>query len=376
MIRRKLLDIILDKIDLHKKIFILYGARQVGKTTLLKEVVRKVEINSIWVNGDRAAYQEFLSVRNLEKIKELIGGASLIIIDEAQNVPDIGVNLKLIHDELPHVKVLVTGSSVLELANKTSETLAGRTITRLLYPISVEELLIDSSKFEVKQNLAQHLTYGLYPEVLTTSGGEDKRELLQEIVNSYLYKDILMLSNIRNSSKIFKLLQLLAYQIGSLVSIHELAKNLELNHETVNNYIDLLEKGFIIKRISGYSKNPRKEISKMDKIYFLDLGIRNALINDFSEVQIRRDLGNLWENFVVIERMKYLEYHNIKSNIYFWKRYSGAEIDLVEERDGKLYGTEIKWRKSRKNPPQSWIQDYAEASYQCVNKDNYLQFIS
>jgi len=375
MFQRRIHSFLLDKIDKQHKIIILYGSRQVGKTTLLKNLADSCLRSHVWVNGDLAIFREYLSVRNIDKIKELIGDSRLLIIDEAQNIPDIGVNLKLIHDEMPNVQVIVTGSSALELANKTSESLAGRTITKQLFPISMGELLLQKTKFEVKKELDQYLTYGLYPEVLTTEGANNKKELLQEIVNSYLYKDILMLSNIRNSDKIYKLLQLLAYQIGSLVSVHELAKNLSLNHETVNRYIDLLEKGFIIKRLSGLSRNPRKEISKMDKIYFTDIGIRNALINDYNSPSIRSDIGGLWENFVVLERFKYLSYEHVITNNYFWKRYTGAEIDLVEERDGKLRGMEIKWKKKRKSAPPSWKEDYVSSTYQLVNKENYLDIL-
>ncbi len=375
MINRKLEQLIKTTLKNQNKIIIVYGARQVGKTTLLKKIVTDYEHNVLWVNGDRASYQEFLSVRSLEKIRQLIGLNNYIVIDEAQNIPDIGVNLKIIYDELPDLKVIITGSSVLELANTTRETLAGRNITFQLYPISLGELRDTYSDFHVIQNLETYLLYGMYPEVVMLEGIAEKKQLLQDLVDSYLYKDVLQLSNIKNSDKIYKLLQLLAYQIGSLVSIHELAKNLNLHPETVNNYIDLLEKGFVLQRLSGFSGNPRKEISKMDKIFFTDLGIRNMLINDFSPLDVRNDKGAIWENFAIIERMKVLQYRRSFKKMYFWKRYSGAELDLIEIQDGKILAMEFKWNKMRKSPPSSWTTQYKNTEYYCINKNNIFDLV-
>ncbi len=359
----------------NNKVIMLLGARQVGKTTLLKILTQELDTPCLWINGDLAIYQEYLSVRSLDKIKELLGEYKLVIIDEAQNIPNIDLSLKIIYDELPGVKVIITGSSTIRLSNSVQESLTGRKIVYHLFPISLEELVTNSSKFAVKKNLEQYLLYGMYPEVLNIEGAQNKKAHLTEIINSYLYKDILMLSNIRKSDKIYKLLQLLAYQIGSLVSVQELAKTLRLNHETVNHYLDLLEKSFIIKRLSGYSTNPRKEISKMDKIYFVDIGIRNALINNFNSIDIRNDIGDIWENFIVMERFKHLSYHQQSENLFFWKRYSGAEIDLVELKDGALNTIEIKWKKNRKIAPKSWSENYPNSIFKSINRENIFDVL-
>ncbi len=375
MYKRKLGATLKKNIKLDNKVELLLGARQVGKTTLMQHLVEEMEMPYLWINGDLAIYQEYLSVRSLEKIKELVGAHKLLIINDAQNIPNVALSLKIIYDELPEVKVVVTGSSAIELSNSIQETLTGRKRVYQLFPLSLEELVEDKTKFEVKANLDQYLMYGTYPEVVNVVGAQNKKAILNEIIESYLYKDILMLSNIRRSDKIYKLLQLLAYQIGSLVSVQELAKTLGLNHETINHYLDLLEKSFVIKRVAGYAANPRKEISKMNKIYFVDVGIRNALIGNFASTDIRNDIGSLWENFIVMERLKYLSYHHFQDNIYFWKRYSGAEIDIVEQRNGKLYGIEIKWKKYCKQAPKSWTENYPNGEFRCINKDSFFEVL-
>lgn len=330
---------------------------------------------ALWINGDLVEYQDVLSSRSKRALANLIGDYKLIIIDEAQNIPQIGENLKILYDEFEDVQVLATGSSALELAGKTKESLAGRTITLHMHPIAIQELTYSHTPFELKQKLTDHMVYGCYPEVLMLSGDADKQRLLKELISSYLYKDVLQLSNIRNSEKIHKLLQLLAYQIGQLVSVHELAKNLALNHETVGHYLDLLQKSFVIYSLSGLSNNPRKEISKMDKYYFVDVGIRNALINDFNEVAVRGDRGGLWENFFISERIKYQDYNGINSLNYFWRRYSGAELDFVEQRNGMFYAFELKWSKIKKYAPASWVEDYPNHQFYSVTKDNYLEYV-
>jgi len=372
---RRLTEVILKNLNESEKIILLFGARQVGKTTLLKEVVAGYLGKSLWMNGDLQNTKEVLSRHNIRAIKDLLDDNKLLIIDEAQNIPNIGLTLKIIFDELPDIRVVATGSSSLELANTTMEALTGRTRTFHLFPMSLLELRRDQSVFEIKDHLESHLVYGMYPEVLTLTGGESKRTHLRELVSSYLYKDILQLSNIRHSDKIHKLLQLLAFQIGNLVSVNELSKTLQLNHETINNYIDLLEKGFIIQRLSGLSNNPRNEISKMDKFYFTDIGIRNAVIENFAEVPLRNDLGALWENFIVLERLKFLNYNNIHSKNYFWRRYSGAEIDWVEQRDGRYYAFEIKWGNRKTNVPKSWVLNYPDATFTLVTKSNFTDAV-
>jgi hypothetical protein len=375
MFIRLLHAVLLKQLNESNKIVMLYGPRQTGKTTLLKLLVEKFKGAVSWANGDLKNIQEAFSSQNLERLKEMVDDADLLIIDEAQNIPNIGINLKILYDEIPDLKIIATGSSSIELANVTKEALTGRTATFRLYPLSLEELRTQYSVFDLKQQLPGFLVYGLYPEVVMLTGISAKRQHLQEIVSGYLYKDILQLANIRHSDKIHRLLQLLAFQIGSLVSVNELAQKLSLNHETVNNYLDLLENGFIIQRLSGLSNNPRNEISKMDKFYFTDVGIRNAVIENFSDVTLRNDIGALWENFIFIERQKFLSNHGMHGKSYFWRRYSGAEINLIEQRDGLYHAFEIKWQVKNAKIPASFKQDYQDSTFQVINRENFPSFV-
>ncbi len=375
MIPRTIASQIRDDLLSSNKIVILYGPRQVGKTTLVREILSDMPLRKLEVNADQLKYNEVLSSRDLRKMQELIGHHELLFIDEAQNITNIGINLKILHDNLPHLKIIATGSSSFELANQLKEPLTGRTWTYRLFPISMLELSKQYTPFELKDQLETHLRFGTYPDVLSMQGSEAKIRYLQELASSYLYKDILQLSNIRNSDKIFKLLKLLAFQAGSLVSLHELGKSLEMSHETVNNYIDLLEKGFIVFRLSGFSRNLRKEVTKMNKVYFYDNGIRNMLIENFNPIDLRHDAGALWENFLIAERRKKIEYERMFGSTYFWRTYSGAELDYVEEREGRLQGFEFKWKAATAKPPATWLETYSNASYQLVNKENFLEFV-
>lgn len=359
--------------DKSHKIIILYGPRQVGKTTLIKSLLAD-NADTLYINADQLIYNDVLSSRDLKKMQELIGSKKILCIDEAQNIPDIGINLKILHDEMPDLKIIVTGSSSFELANRVQEPLTGRTKTYSLFPISSQEIIEYSSIFDLKNQLDTLLIYGMYPEILLTTGSAEKIDRLNELTSAYLYKDILHLSGIKYADKIRKLLQTLAFQIGQPVSIHEIGKALEMSHETVVRYIDLLEKGFVLFRLSGYSNNLRKEITKMDKIYFYDLGMRNNLINNFNPLSIRNDVGQLWENFLVVERLKRNSYQRNRVNTYFWRTYNGAELDYVEEANGQLDGFEMKWGKPAK-APASWIATYPNAHYTCINKENFLEFI-
>lgn len=358
------------------KIIILYGPRQVGKTTLMHQILREVSLRKLEINADQLKYREVLSSRDLAKMKELIGNHELLFIDEAQNIPDIGINLKILHDSLPALKIIATGSSAFELANQVREPLTGRTKTFRLYPISVQELLQESTPFEIKHQLDSFLIYGMYPEILEMEGRDQKIEHLHELGSAYLYKDILKLSNIKHSDKIHKLLRMLALQVGSLVSLHEIGKALEMSHNTVNDYVDLLEKGFIVFRLSGFSRNLRKEITKMNKVYFYDLGIRNMLIGNFNPLDSRADIGSLWENFLLIERYKKMAYAPIFANTYFWRTYGGAELDYVEEREGRLLGYEFKYKAKKAKPPKSWMEGYENTGYEIINRENFLDFVT
>ncbi|HHG84597.1 MAG TPA: ATP-binding protein, partial [Bacteroidetes bacterium] len=293
MIKRDLQQQISSVLTNRNKIIVLYGPRQVGKTTLVREITKDWAGKKLEINADQIKYREVLSSQDLTKMKELIGNHDLFFLDEAQNVPNIGINLKILHDSLPGLKIIATGSSSFELANQIKEPLTGRTVTFLLYPISIGELNRQHTPFELKDQLEKYLLYGMYPEILKLKGAKAKMGHLQELASAYLYKDILQLSGIKHPDKIHKLLKLLALQVGSLVSLHELGKSLEMSHETVNNYIDLLEKGFIIFRLSGFSRNLRKEVTKMSKVYFYDTGIRNVLAENFNSLLYRQDVGAL-----------------------------------------------------------------------------------
>jgi predicted AAA+ superfamily ATPase len=374
-IERLLSGLLTDKLKTTEKVVIIYGARQSGKTTLAKYIIDKLGLRTLSINADLERYIDVLSSRDLKRLTSLVSGYEMLFIDEAQRIPDIGINLKILKDEIPLLKLLVTGSSSLTLADSISEPLTGRKWTYNLYPLSLQELAATKNKFELSEELNDLLIFGSYPEVYTTVNKADKTELLYEISSSYLYKDILELSNIKYPRKIRDLLRLLAFQIGSEVSVFELSKNLGINKETVDNYIDLLEKAFIIFRVSGYSKNLRKEVRKQDKFYFYDLGIRNAVIDNLSYLDRRNDIGMLWENFIISERKKYLHYNRINATGYFWRTYTGAELDYVEEFDGKLNAFEIKYSKKTVNPPKTWTENYPGSSFKVINKENYLDFI-
>ena len=375
MFYRSIQENIKEAITISNKIVILYGPRQVGKTTLIRQILKELPYKSMEINADQLKYQEVMSSRDLTKMKELIGDHEVLFIDEAQNISNIGINLKILHDSLPALKIIANGSSSFELANQLKEPLTGRTSTFLLFPIAIQELAKQLTPFEIKDQLESYLLYGMYPEVLTLTGSDKKIKHLRELASAYLYKDVLQLSNIRHSDKIVKLLKLLAFQAGSLVSLHELGKALEMSHETVNNYIDLLEKGFVVYRLSGFSRNLRKEVNKMGKIYFFDNGMRNMLIDNFNSLDFRHDKGALWENFLVSERMKKMEYQGHYLSKYFWRTYTGAELDYVEDRDGQLSGFEFKWKTEKTKPPVTWFETYPDAGYEIVHRDNFLPFV-
>lgn len=358
-----------------KKILLLYGARQVGKTTLINHLLEDYPGRVFKVDGDRQEYQDVLSSRSLVKLRQLVSGYDLLFIDEAQRIPDIGINLKILHDQLPDLKVIATGSSSFELASHVSEPLTGRVWAYTLYPISVSELESSYNRFELNQRLAAFLQFGMYPEVFSIPNAVEKAEYLTQLSHSYLYKDILDLGGIRHSHKIRDLLRLLAFQTGSLISFSELGQNLGMSTETVQRYVDLLEKSFVLFRLTGFSRNLRKEIVKSPKIYFYDLGIRNAVLENFNPPEKRQDLGGIWENFLLIERMKTQSYHQNRANRFFWRTYTGAEIDYVEESGGALRGYGFKWKPKKVKAPATWLEVYPEATFQNVNRENYLDFI-
>lgn len=374
LIPRLITNQILDDLTRSDKIILLYGPRQAGKTTLSKLILEKTGLKTLMVNADQSKYIDILSSRDLSKLKSFVHGYEILFIDEGQRIPDIGINLKILHDEIPQLKVLVTGSSSFLLSNRVTESLTGRKKVYTLFPVSMGELSKLHNRFELDDQLEERLIYGQYPEVINLTGYHEKEDYLREIASSYIYKDILELENIRYPFKIRDLLRLLAFQTGSQVSLHELGRQLGLNRETIERYLYLLEQSFVIYRLPAFSRNLRKEISKSQKFYFYDNGIRNILLDNLLPPNKRNDMGALWENFLLSERKKKLVYENKHANSYFWRTYTGSEIDYIEETQGKYFAFEIKSGKKKVKIPKTWQEQYGN-DFQLVNKDNYLDFI-
>lgn len=356
------------------KVVVVYGPRRVGKTTLLKKFLES-QSDYLFVTGEDVFIGEYLASGSIEKLKEFVGNKTLLVIDEAQYISSIGLNLKLIVDHLPHVRIIATGSSTFDLAKQIGEPLTGRKSVIKMYPVSQIELENLETKAETNSRLESRLLFGSYPEVITHPGDDEKMDYLHELVSSYLFKDILAFEGIQKAKKIIDLLILLAFQIGKEVSQTELGNQLQLSRVTIEKYLDLLEQTFILINIRGFSRNLRKEITKTSRYYFCDLGVRNALINNFNPLSRRADIGELWENYLALERIKKQEYQKIRSNNYFWRTYDQKEIDWVEERDGRLFGYEFKWSEIAK-PPKLWLDTYPEASFESINASNYLSFIT
>jgi len=374
LIPRLITDSVLNDLIRSGKVVLIYGPRQAGKTTLSGLVLEKTELKTLVVNADQLKYVDILSSRDLSKLKSLVHGYEVLFIDEGQRIPYIGINLKILHDMLPQLKILVTGSSSFLLSDRVTESLTGRKKIYTLLPISMGELSKMYNSFELNDQLEERLIYGQYPEVINLIGYNEKEDYLREITSSYIYKDILELEHIKYPLKIRDLLRLLAFQVGSQVSIPELGRQLGLNRETVERYLYLLEQSFVIFRLSAFSRNLRKEISKSQKFYFYDNGIRNLLTDNLHALKMRNDIGALWENFILSERKKKLLYDNKHTHSYFWRTYSGTEIDYIEDVQGKLYAFEIKYNKSKTKAPLVWQQQYGN-DFQTINKENYLDFI-
>jgi len=362
-----------------QEVLILYGPRRVGKTTLLEDFLKKSNLKYRLETGDNILIRDILSSNNLTRIREYLEGYELLAIDEAQSIPNIGENLKLIIDKMPEVKVIATGSSSFDLANQVGEPLTGRKTTLTLYPISQLELLENNNNsFDLKQKLEEFLIFGSYPKVVTADSRDEKIRLIEELVGSYILKDILALEKVKGSKIILDLLKLLAFQVGNEVSLGELSRQLSIDGKTVGRYLDLLEKSFIITRLGGFSRNLRSEITDKSKYYFLDNGIRNGVISQFNGLDSRNDIGQLWENFIFTERLKKRSYQHLYGQSYFWRTYEQQEIDLIEERDGKLFAYEYKWSTKHKDikAPKKWKESYPDCvSFQVIDKENYLDFI-
>jgi predicted AAA+ superfamily ATPase len=358
------------------KVLVLYGARRTGKTfalNILKEALEKTE-KVLVLNGESRIVQDNLSTEVPEQLARSIGDATTLIIDEAQKIPNIGLNLKILIDALPHIQIIASGSASFDLAQKVGEPLTGRKKTLTLYPVSAAEIIDTKGELFYRSIFEDHVIYGGYPELFSLSTTDDRQNYLHEIIDSYLFKDILELDRVKNAKKLRDLLTLIAFQIGKEVSLSELGSSLDLHKATVARYLDILEKAFVIVNIRGFSRNLRKEVSKSSRYYFCDNGIRNALINNFNPPNLRNDIGMLWENYIVTERLKKQSYNQILSNNYFWRTYDKKELDWVEERDGILYGYEIKWSK-KAVAPKGWLETYSNAKYHCINRDNFLEFI-
>ena len=358
------------------KVLVIYGPRQSGKTTLLKAFLKDCKMQYRFDSGDNILIHDILSSQNFNRIIEYTAGYELIVLDEAQRITGIGQGLKIIVDQVPNIFIIATGSSSFELAGQIGEPLTGRKRTLILWPISQLELAKINTPFELREQLAERLVLGSYPAVVNATNKNKKIQILEEIVSSYLLKDILELEKIKNAKIILDLLRLLAYQIGSEVSFSELSGKLGIDSKTVSRYIDLMEKSFILYNLRGFSRNLRNEITKKSKYYFWDNGIRNTIISNINPLEERDDIGKLWENFIIIERVKKQSYLDIGSNNYFWQTWDQQEVDLVEERGGKLFGYEIKWKKDKRKPPKSFLSTYSNASYKVINQDNYLDFIT
>jgi len=368
----RIIDKKVEKHFYNGKAIIIMGPRQVGKTTLLENITKN-KTNVLWLYADEQDVQALFDNPSSTKLKKGFGSAKIVIIDEAQRIKDIGIKLKLITDQIKDVQLLVTGSSAFELANKINEPLTGRKWEYKLFPISFEEMANHHGILTEKRLLNHRLVYGYYPEVVKSQGSE--KETLSQLSDSYLYKDLLSWNQIKKSDKLIKLLQALAYQLGNQVSYNELSNLVGLDKETVESYIQLLEQAYIVFRLGTYRKNLRTELKRSRKIYFYDNGIRNALIANFQQVELRQDMGALWENFMVSERMKYNAYHENWVNRYFWRTMAQQEVDYIEEQDGNLYAYEFKWSTHKKGKiTKAFTNAYPEAITTIITPENFENF--
>jgi predicted AAA+ superfamily ATPase len=376
IIKRALFDSLLKKI-LPGKVVVILGPRRTGKSFLLKQLLGVVKENYLLLNGEDHATVELLQNRRVSNYKKMLGETRLLIIDEAQKIPGIGLILKLMVDEIEDLKIIATGSSMFDLDQNIGEPLTGRKNTFYLFPLAQMELDQVENAIERKNNLEDRLIFGSYPELEKLETREEKAEYLREIVDSYLLKDILALESIRNSTKIRDLLRLLALQVGKQVSLEELGRQTGMSKNTVERYFDLLTKVFVIYRVQGFSRNLRKEIVKTSKWYFCDNGIRNTIIANHNPLHLRADVGELWENYLLSERLKFQSYKNLLVNNYFWRTYSQQELDWIEDRGGKLYGYEFKWNEHKiPKVPSAWRENYPDADFIVINPGNYSDWIT
>lgn len=373
MIPRKLHQQILQRLGKRKAI-ILTGARQVGKTTLATAIAHQIGGKFHLWNCDEPDIRAMLTNASSTRLKELVGKATLVVIDEAQRVPDIGLVLKLMTDTLPNLRLIVTGSSAFALSQSTNEPLTGRKFEFVVYPVASVELAEQTSAIEEQRLLEQRLLYGLYPDVVQNL--DDAPLLLRTLTTSYLYKDIFTMNDVRKPEVIERLVTALALQLGSEVSYNELARTVGVDKETIVRYIDLLERAFVIYRLSAFSRNMRKELTQTRKIYFYDNGIRNALIANFQPIELRTDKGALWENYLMTERRKLLSWNAGPVHQYFWRTHDRQELDYIEESGGEIFGYEFKWGAARVKIPKGFMAAYPNSLVRGVNRQNYWEFIA
>lgn len=358
------------------KIIILYGARQTGKSTIVKRIIAEYAKNHTYFNGDETeTRRKFSQAGDVSTLGTLIGKNKLIVIDEAQKIEDIGLKLKILIDAYPNQQIIATGSSSFDLANKIAEPLTGRTIQFTLYPLSLLELSQIWEPGEIDLQMENLLLYGSYPSVVTAPSLEAKTLLLKQLVSDYLYKDVLSFDRVKKSEMLRKLTEAIALQTGNEASYNELSSLLHIGKETVVTYLDILEQGFIVFRLTSYSRNLRQEINRSRKIYPMDTGVRNVLINNLNPLSLRTDVGALWENFVVSEFKKQQYWAANTAPLYFWRTYSQEEVDLVKDEGGKLYAYEIKWQKAKLRPPKNWITAYPDSEWRSITKDNFLNVL-
>ncbi len=375
-IKRILEALLISKLQ-ENKVLVLLGARRVGKTILIKQIISKIEENYLLLNGEDEETHTLLKSRTVRNYKRLLGKTKLLIIDEAQAIPDIGIKLKLMIDEIDGLKIIVTGSSVFDLENKIGEPLVGRKKTFYLFPLAQMEFNLEENFVETKSKLEERLIFGSYPELEHISSWQDKITYLKEQVSSYLLKDILAFEGIKKRDKLISLLRILAFRVGSEISVEGIGNELQIGKNTVDKYLDLLSKVFIIYKLSGFSRNLDNEITKKKKWYFYDNGIRNAIINNFNNLELRNDKAALWENYVASERIKFQKYNFLHTQNYFWRTHTQQEIDWVEETNTKIAAYEFKWNPNRKiKIPALWKKNYPKTGFENIHPDNYLDFIS
>lgn len=360
---------------LTNRVMLIFGARRVGKTILLKQIVDEFAGKSLVLNGEDFDALRLLEERSIANYRNLLNDIDLLAIDEAQHISDIGTKLKLMVDEIPNIRIIVSGSSSFDLFNKSGEPLVGRSVPFYLTAFSQREIAQTENALQTRQNLENRLLYGSYPDVVLMENAEERKEYLKNIVNAYLLKDILMVDGIKNASKMKELLQLVALQVGSEVSYEELGRRLGMSKNTVEKYLDLLSKTFVIYHLKAFSRNLRKEITKAGKWYFYDNGIRNALIGAFNPPAIRQDVGALWENYLIGERAKKNFNENTNKELCFWRTYDGQEIDLIEMYGDEISAFEFKWGNKVPDAPKAFAKNYPSASYQVINRNNYQEFI-